>query len=132
MKFDLRIISHTLSCQGIKADVAAGEFARSVDESKLYRDKLKGVLISKLNMNQRYKEIMGLGFDCNATQLNAPFIVVMGHEAVLYNLTKTSADPYILYEATTLSFPSSVEDIKNNGIADLIRALRKIKVRIFP
>lgn len=129
MKFDLRIISHTLSCQAIKADLASGEFARSVDESKLYRDKLKGVLTSKLNINQRYKETMNLGLSFNSIQFNAPFIVVMGHEAVLYNLSKSSDDPYMLYETTALSFPSSVEDIKNNGIADLIRGLKKIKVR---
>lgn len=51
IKMDLRIIN-SLDDEKIMPDFATGEIAKSILKSKFYKDKLKAVLLSKMDLNQ--------------------------------------------------------------------------------
>lgn len=88
MKMDLRVIANTLTKQDVQADTGAGELSKKVEKSKLYRDKLKSVLSSKLNLNQRLDE--SPFSKINAKTIFVPFVIIMGLEAIVYTLNMAS------------------------------------------
>lgn len=119
MKIDLPIL-YTLTTKK-QPDLGVGEFAKSAVSHKLYDDKLKQVLISKFHLNALL--MSGLPQQTTFTPLNQ----IMGFSCHLYILRYVEGY-YLLHAVSSVSFPVTHEDIKDNGIKELISCLETAKV----
>jgi hypothetical protein len=126
IKMDLRVIANTLTKQDVQADTGAGELAKEIEKSKFYKDKLKAVLSSKLNINQRLDKSPAASIDPKTTLI--PFIIIMGFEAVVYTLYLACNGLYVVDEVATISVPTSVSVVKDHGIGVMVSGLEVIKV----
>lgn len=122
MKIDLRILCSMSTKQ---SDLSVGEFARKCIPSKLYNDKLKEVLISKFHLNK----VLLSGLPQATTVI--PLIQIMDFNCQLYVLRYVEGF-YVLENVDCISFPTTYQDIKDNGIAKLITCLETAKVKKLP
>ncbi|KAI8095798.1 hypothetical protein BDF21DRAFT_328333, partial [Thamnidium elegans] len=79
-------------------DTAIGEFSKSVEESKFYKNKLKSLLACKLNLNSSLKDAEKLNLNLNTVKISSPFVIVMGLDAAVYNVTLSSGGLYVLHK----------------------------------
>ncbi|KAI8881077.1 hypothetical protein K501DRAFT_189768, partial [Backusella circina FSU 941] len=106
MKIDLRI----LFCANTKrSDLSVGEFAQKSIPSKLYNDKLKQVTITKYNLN----DLLLSGIPPSA--VSVPIVQIMGFGCHLFVLKKVE-DFYVLETIDAISFPTTYDSIRKNGI----------------
>ncbi|KAG2219648.1 hypothetical protein INT45_012349 [Circinella minor] len=119
MKIDLRVLS-TMNTK--QPDLSVGEFAKKAIPSKLYNDKLKEVLISKFHLNH----LLLSGLPQTTTVI--PLIQIMGFSCQIYVL-KYLKGFYVLQNIHNISFPTTHQALKENGIMNLISSIETVKVR---
>ncbi|KAG2227618.1 hypothetical protein INT45_002303 [Circinella minor] len=118
MKLDLRLLN---SLDKDTPDYACGEFAKEVFSSKYYKDKLKAVLAAKAHMNQY--------FACNnislerAQDFKYPFLLITGFEICSYYIQLIGPGLYILNSVNQAWFPTTIKEIKEGAIGNIIRLL---------
>jgi hypothetical protein len=118
-KLDLRILS---APNTLKTDLAICEFAKTAISSKLYYDKIKTVLLTKYQLNSW----VAAGVSPQTIQI--PIIQVMGLVCQVMVLRCKEEGVYVLEPVSIFRFPSSIKDIRENGIRTLIDNLEYIKV----
>ncbi|KAI9343683.1 hypothetical protein BD770DRAFT_414394 [Pilaira anomala] len=124
IRTDLRFIA----CQSSKEIIDAGvaEFAPKVFPSKYYRDKLKMILASKAQLNSLVKDFSDLDKD-SLRNLNIPFISIMGFECEIYTLRLIANGLYGVELIYSMTFPSTVVSLKEDGLRQTVEEIRGIK-----
>lgn len=95
--------------------------------------RLKKVNITRINwslsypVNQRLDESVSPTIKANT--IFVLFVIIMGLEAVVYTLSIASNGLYVVNEAATISFPSSVKDAKNHDIEAMVPGFEITKVK---
>ena len=129
IKMDLRIIS-CLDNEKMTPNFATGEVAKDIWMSKFYKDKLKTVLSSKMDLNQ-FIESFPKSYK-NTLPAYIPFIIMADLEASVYVLYLGSNGLYIINEVTTISLPRTLFEVKQGGILSVVSSLNIVKVSKAP
>ncbi|KAI7859420.1 hypothetical protein BDC45DRAFT_564230 [Circinella umbellata] len=122
IKLDLRLLD---IINKSSPDYAIGEFAKDVYSHKYYKDKTKAVLGTKARLNHL--------LNCNKIPLNQvaniryPFLLVVGFQVKAYTLRLVGPGLYILESEGTAAYPTTLSEIKNGGIKNVINLLDKFK-----
>ncbi|KAG1158995.1 hypothetical protein G6F36_014114 [Rhizopus arrhizus] len=106
-------------------NLATGEIAKDIWKSKFYKDKLKTVLSSKMDLNQ-FVESFPKSY-VNTLPVYIPFIIMAELEATVYALYLGSNELYIINEVTTISLPRTLFEIKDGGISRVVSSLNIVK-----
>ncbi|KAG1051092.1 hypothetical protein G6F43_006684 [Rhizopus delemar] len=106
-------------------NLATGEIAKDIWKSKFYKDKLKIVLSSKMDLNQ-FVESFPKSY-VNTLPVYIPFIIMAELEATVYALYLGSNELYIINEVTTISLPRTLFEIKYGGISRVVSSLNIVK-----
>jgi hypothetical protein len=110
MEVDLRIL---FSANANNSDLAVNEFAKNTTPSKLYKDKLKQVILTKYYLNNLLLACLPSSTTC------IPLIQIMGFDCYLYALRKVE-NYYILETIDSVVFPCNHEALKVNEIRKII------------
>ncbi|RCH78846.1 hypothetical protein CU097_000103, partial [Rhizopus azygosporus] len=97
------------------------EFAKQPQPCKYYTDKKRAVMSSWLHLKHRIK-----GSQLNlqdAKRLAIPFVLCEGLEADIYKIRLVDDTWTVVEKAKDMHIPSSILEIKNGGIRDLLEAL---------
>lgn len=114
-KVDLRILTTTAN---MHKDGSLAEFTKIAERTKLYHDKLKLALMSKLHLNQLIKAKINLAF---------PFVMIMGFEFFFYCLDFKNGF-YTIQEVDSCCFPINTSSLKEEGIEQVIKCVSNLKV----
>lgn len=125
IKLDLRIMMNLDYEKGLP-DLGSGELAKDFYSSKFYRDKLKTVLSSKIDLNQMIESFPN-SYE-GAPQIYIPFIIMNQLEATVYSLQLTHNGLYVLSEVVTISLPGTLIEVKDGGIERMVEGLNLVKV----
>lgn len=125
IKMDLRIIN-SLDDEKTMPDFATGEIAKSILKSKFYKDKLKTVLLSKIDLNQLIES--SSKFNESTLSIYMPFFIIAELEATVCVLYLGSNGLYIINEITTISLPTTSLEVKNGAALRVISKLNIMKV----
>lgn len=120
IKMDLRIIK-SLGDEKVMPDFATGEVAKSILKSKFYKDKLKTVLTSKMDLNKFVES--PLKFYADTPSIYIPFFIIAELEATVCVLHMGSNGLYILNEVTTISLPTTSLEVKNGALGGFSRKI---------
>ncbi|KAG1038447.1 hypothetical protein G6F43_012685 [Rhizopus delemar] len=124
IKMDLRIIN-SLDDEKIMPDFATGEIAKSILKSKFYKDKLKAVLLSKMDLNQIIES--SSKFNESTLPIYMPFFIIAELEATVCVLYLGSNGLYVINEITTISLPTTSLEVKNGAVLRVISKLNIMK-----
>lgn len=124
IKMDLRILS-SLNSEKTVPNLATGEIAKDIWKSKLYKDKLKTVLSSKMDLNQ-FVESFPNSYK-RSLPVYIPFIIMASLEATVYVLHLGSNGLYIINEVTNISLPRTLFEVKDGGISKVVSSLNIVK-----
>jgi hypothetical protein len=119
-KLDLRVIS---SSAATIPDVSVGEFAKQCTASKMYLDKLKLALISKLHLNYYVQKLKN-------KEVFVPFLLIMGFDCQVLLLRLAESRLYLVEHVSTFSFPITKTHINQGGIEEMINVLSYLRVSI--
>ena len=125
IKMDLRIIS-SLNNEKMVPNLATGEIAKDIWMSKFYKDKLKTVLSSKMDLNQ-FVESFPKSYK-STLPVYIPFIIMAALEATVYALYLGSNGLYIINEVATISLPRTLFEVKDGRISKVVSSLNIVKV----
>ncbi|KAG1168419.1 hypothetical protein G6F70_009124 [Rhizopus microsporus] len=124
IKMDLRIIS-SLNNEKMVPNLATGEIAKDIWMSKFYKDKLKTVLSSKMDLNQ-FVESFPKSYK-STLPVYIPFIIMAALEATVYALYLGSNGLYIINEVATISLPRTLFEVKDGRISKVVSSLNIVK-----
>ncbi|KAG2218289.1 hypothetical protein INT45_000971 [Circinella minor] len=127
IRLDLRIIISRMNDEG-SLEVGTGEFASAltINNTKLYKDKLKSVLVSKAHLNNIIKNMK------NATpaaikNIKIPLVQIMGATCYVYSLSLVDKKLYCMQEVCSFVYPRSYLGIENGSLHDMLNCMAKIK-----
>ncbi|CEI90994.1 hypothetical protein RMCBS344292_05299 [Rhizopus microsporus] len=121
-RLDLRVISR---CYKKDEELSIIEFAKQSQPCKYYIDKKRAVMSSWLHLKHRIK-----GSQLNlqdAKRLAIPFVLCEGFEADIYKIRLVDDTWTVVEKAKDMHIPSSILEIKNGEIRDLLEALNEFK-----
>ncbi|KAG0166061.1 hypothetical protein DFQ28_009056 [Apophysomyces sp. BC1034] len=124
-RLDLRIIIYN---QTADIEASTGEFANhnTINKSKLYGDRLKSVLASKVHLNYLLSSMKSLsGNDVKTIKL--PVIQVMGLSCYVYSLCLVDQRLYYLRNVCEFTYPRTFQQLKNGVLDKFIGGLLKIR-----
>lgn len=124
IKMDLRILS-SLNSEKTVPNLATGEIAKDIWKAKLYKDKLKTVLSSKMDLNQ-FVESFPHSYN-RSLPVHIPFIIMAALEATVYVLYLGANGLYIINEVTNISLPRTLFEVKDGGISKVVSSLNIVK-----
>ncbi|KAG0740990.1 hypothetical protein G6F35_003293 [Rhizopus arrhizus] len=124
IKLDLRLMMNMDYEKGIP-DLGSSELAKDIHRSKFYRDKLKTVLSSKIDLNQMIESFPNSYG--GAPPIHIPFIIMNQLEATMYSLQLAHNGLYVLNEVTTISLPITLIEVKDGGIERMVERLNLVK-----
>ncbi|KAI9358471.1 hypothetical protein BD770DRAFT_387377 [Pilaira anomala] len=125
-RMDLRLIN--LSVEDLKEalDIGNAEFSRAETETKYYKDLLKLVISSKIHLNELVKDFPGLTSE-KIKNVKMPLCVVAGTQFYVYSLSLVSKHLYVIQDVCDMSIPSSLKELKEDGILNLMKSLLLFK-----
>lgn len=126
IKMDLRILS-SLNTEKTVPNLATGEIAKNIWMSKLYKDKLKRVLSSKIMNLTQFVESFPKSYE-RTLPVYIPFIIVAALEAAVYALYLGSNGLYTINEVATISLPRTLFEVKDGRISKVVSSLNIVKV----
>jgi hypothetical protein len=100
------------------ANLATGEIAKDIWMSKFYKDKLKAVLSSKMDMNQ-FVESFPKAYK-STLPVYIPFIIMTELEATVYTLYLGSNSLCIIDKVSNASIPRSLFEVKDGRISAFV------------
>ena len=110
-------------------EVGTGEFASAlaINNTKLYKDKLKSILVSKAHLNNIIKNMK------NATSaaiksIKIPVVQIMGATCYVYSLSLVDKKVYCVQDVCSFVYPRSYLGIENGSLNDMLNGMAKIKV----
>ncbi|KAL7330651.1 hypothetical protein PS15p_205562 [Mucor circinelloides] len=125
IKMDLRILS-SLNTEKTVPNLATGEIAKNIWMSKLYKDKLKRVLSSKIMNLTQFVESFPKSYE-RTLPVYIPFIIVAALEAAVYALYLGSNGLYTINEVATISLPRTLFEVKDGRISKVVSSLNIVK-----
>jgi hypothetical protein len=118
-KFDLRILA--ARDEGYE-DIGLGEAAKQPTPSKYYNDRVKGAIASKAYLNHFVSQVPHINHT-TIPKIKIPFVQIMGLDATITTLSLSKKKQYTFNEVFELSYPRSLEQIKNGQMQNVVKAL---------
>ncbi|SAM08388.1 hypothetical protein [Absidia glauca] len=129
MRLDLRVI---LTHGETIMEGATGEFARATatTKKKLFGDKLKSVLATKIHLNSMVSEMTQLPAKV-IPSINIPIIQIMGFNCHLYSLNLADKGLYCLRNISSCVYPRTLDDMANGKMKKLLECMSLVKEMIY-
>ncbi|SAL97111.1 hypothetical protein [Absidia glauca] len=126
LRLDLRIIA---ACSTSTMEVTTGEFARTTttNESKLFKDKLKSVLATKVHLNHTLTTMPYMPAHA-IKSIKVPIIQIMGLNCYVYSLAIIDKGVYCLRDEGHFVYPGTFRKMKNRCMATMLEGLDKLNV----
>ncbi|SAL97108.1 hypothetical protein [Absidia glauca] len=124
LRLDLRIIA---ACNTFTMEVTTGEFARTTttNESKLFKDKLKSVLATKVHLNHILATMSYMPAQ-TIKSIKVPIIQIMGLNCYVYSLAIIDKGVYCLRDEGHFVYPGTLRQMKNGCMATMLEDLDKL------
>ncbi|ORZ25731.1 hypothetical protein BCR42DRAFT_315860 [Absidia repens] len=121
-KLDIRII--IIGDNNARIEAATGEFASAsaTTKSKLFADRLKSVLVSKVLLNHALSKMKHIPEDAIKT-IRIPAIQVMGLSCCVYSLSLIDKGVYCLEHVCAFEYPRTIQQIKQGVLGTLIQGM---------
>jgi hypothetical protein len=128
LRLDLRIIA---ACNASTMEVTTGEFARNTktNESKLFRDKMKSVLATKVHLNHILATMPYMPAQVINT-IKVPIVQIMGLNCYVYSLSIIDKGIYCLRDECHFVYPGTLAQIRKGKMATMLEGLNKLNVSI--
>ncbi|KAF1803740.1 hypothetical protein V8B55DRAFT_1096820 [Mucor lusitanicus] len=120
---DLRMMSCVTGEMEEGIDTGNAEFAKEQLENKYYKDLLKCVLASKIQLNHILRDRCAN----EISSVEMPLAIFSGITMDVYALSLKSSGLYVLQDVAQTKFPMTFMDLKHNGIENMIKALATYK-----
>ena len=135
MRLDLRLLVSTMDHnedsddEDEQVESATGEFASTSNTSttKLYKDKLKSVLASKVHLNSILKS-MKLIPPSAINSITVPIVQIMGTSCYIYALSLVDKEVYCVQDVCSFCFPRTLKELKQQEFEKMVCCLSKLEV----
>lgn len=124
-RMDLRLLNRAITLKKT-IDVANAEFSKEQQDHKYYKDILKAVLSSKIQLNSLISGHPNITKE-EIKKIKIPFNIISGMVCDVYSIGLESSGLYIINEVAQMKIPTTLRELKNGGISQFLKSLFMLK-----